>query len=192
MSKIKLSDNRKGLIVICTASFLFPFMGSALNLALPEISLAFSMKAVTLTWMALSYMISSAIFQIPFARLADLIGRKKVFLLGIVIFSVFCSSVVVGIIFTLFGKIEVTLRGYGEKSCVFAGIGIFGIRKKFDWYTVKSIYGKSFTRRSDGSDWKETYIIIEGSTQIKFGSRLSGQKQSFIVQALRYIHENGM
>lgn len=79
---------RRGLIVICVASFLVPFMGSALNLALPQISEVFSMKAVTLTWVATAYLISTAIFQIPFARLADLVGRKKVFLFGVLIFSV--------------------------------------------------------------------------------------------------------
>lgn len=76
-----------GLFIICVASFLVPFMGSALNLALPEIGAVFSMKAVTLTWMATAYLISTAIFQIPFARMADLVGRKKIFLWGIFIFS---------------------------------------------------------------------------------------------------------
>ncbi|MDR0873909.1 MAG: MFS transporter, partial [Prevotellaceae bacterium] len=80
----------RGLIVICTAAFLVPFMGSSLNLALPEISDTLSMKAVTLTWLATAYLISTAIFQIPFARLADLLGRKKVFLAGVAIFSL-CS-----------------------------------------------------------------------------------------------------
>lgn len=81
------TDPRKGLLVICTAAFLVPFMGSALNLALPEIATAFSMKAVTMTWLATAYLISTAIFQIPFARLADLIGRKKVFMWGIFLFA---------------------------------------------------------------------------------------------------------
>ncbi len=77
----------EALIVICTAAFLVPFMGSAINLALPEIGEAFSMNAVTLTWMATVYLISTAIFQIPFARMADLIGRKKTFIAGVFLFS---------------------------------------------------------------------------------------------------------
>ena len=81
---------QRGLIVICTAAFLVPFMGSSLNLALPEISNDLSMKAVTLTWMSTVYLISTAIFQIPFARLADLVGRKKVFLTGLAIYSLCC------------------------------------------------------------------------------------------------------
>lgn len=77
----------RGLVVICTAAFLVPFMGSALNLALPELSEDLSMKAVTLTWVSTVYLISTAIFQIPFARIADIVGRKKVFIIGILIFS---------------------------------------------------------------------------------------------------------
>ena len=83
-------DSRTALWVLCMSAFLVPFMGSALNLALPDISEDFSLKAVTLTWMATAYMLSTAIFQIPFARLGDLIGRKKVYIWGIVGFSA-CS-----------------------------------------------------------------------------------------------------
>ncbi len=76
------------LLVISIAAFLVPFMGSAINLALPEISEQFSLKAVTLTWISTSYLISTAIFQIPFARIADLIGRKKIFIMGVSIFTI--------------------------------------------------------------------------------------------------------
>ena len=87
-------------------------MGSSLNLALPEISNELSMKAVTLTWMATVYLISTAIFQIPFARLADLVGRKKVFLAGVLIFSL--CSFLCGLASS--GSMLITLR-------FFAGIG---------------------------------------------------------------------
>jgi len=83
-------DAKKGLIVVCIAASLVPFTGSSLNLALPQISEAFSIKAVTLTWMATVYLISTAVFQIPFARVADLVGRKKIFVSGVFIFSL-CS-----------------------------------------------------------------------------------------------------
>ncbi|MDR1407243.1 MAG: MFS transporter [Tannerella sp.] len=74
---------------ICLASFLVPFMGSAINLSLPQIGSAFSMKAVSLTWIATSYLIATAISQVPFARLGDMVGRRKVFICGTAIFSVF-------------------------------------------------------------------------------------------------------
>ena len=77
------------LTFLCLASFLVPFMGSAINLSLPQISGAFSMKAVSLSWIATSYLIVTAIFQVPFARLGDMFGRKKVFIGGIAIFGLF-------------------------------------------------------------------------------------------------------
>ncbi|GHT61013.1 MFS transporter [Bacteroidia bacterium] len=64
-------------------------MGSAINLSLPQISETFSMKAVSLSWIATSYLIVTAIFQVPFARLGDMFGRKKVFIAGIAIFGIF-------------------------------------------------------------------------------------------------------
>jgi EmrB/QacA subfamily drug resistance transporter len=78
----------KALSVICLSSFLVPFMGSAINLALPQIGEAFSMKAVSLTWIATSYLVVTAILQVPFARLSDLIGRRKVFISGIACFGI--------------------------------------------------------------------------------------------------------
>ena len=104
--------------VLCMSSFLVPFMGSSITLALPEISKAFSFRAVTLTWMSTAYLMSSAIFQIPFARLADLIGRKKVFEWGIFVF--FSSTILAG--FASTGFVMLVLR-------VIAGLGsamIFG------------------------------------------------------------------
>ncbi|MDR0864050.1 MAG: MFS transporter [Candidatus Symbiothrix sp.] len=95
------------LFVICMAAFLVPFMGSAINLALPQISATFSLKAVSLSWIASSYLIASAIFQVPFARLADLIGRKKVFIFGLAFFSI--TTFLCGIAPS--GWVLITLRG---------------------------------------------------------------------------------
>ena len=76
------------------AAFLVPFMSSSINLALPEIANRFSLKAVTLTWITTAYLITTAILQIPFAKIADIYGRKKIFTLGVAIFSV--SSILCG------------------------------------------------------------------------------------------------
>jgi EmrB/QacA subfamily drug resistance transporter len=77
------------LFVICLSSSLVPFMGSALNLALPYINTDFSINANVSGWVTASYMLSTAIFQIPCAKIADMIGRKKVFIWGTAIFGLF-------------------------------------------------------------------------------------------------------
>jgi len=76
------------LLVLCMAAFLVPFMGSSINLALPQISDAFSLKSISITWISTSYLITTAIFQMPFARISDLIGRRRIFILGVIIFSI--------------------------------------------------------------------------------------------------------
>ena len=73
------------LLVATMASFLFPFMGSAVNIALPSIGRELSLDAITLGWIATAYLLTSATLLVPFGRIADIYGRKKIFTCGIVI-----------------------------------------------------------------------------------------------------------
>jgi EmrB/QacA subfamily drug resistance transporter len=82
------TNKNSALFVICLTAFLVPFMGSAINLALPQIGATFAMNAISLSWISTSYLIATAVLQVPFARLADLIGRKKVFFFGLALFSI--------------------------------------------------------------------------------------------------------
>ena len=75
------------LLVSAFAAFLTPFLGSAVNLALPAIGREFSTTAVQMGWIAGSFILSSAIFLLPFGRLADIVGRKKIFTWGIAVFT---------------------------------------------------------------------------------------------------------
>ncbi len=45
------------------------------------------MDAVTLGWVATAYLLSSAVLLVPFGRIADIHGRKKIFIGGMVIFT---------------------------------------------------------------------------------------------------------
>ena len=78
---------RAALAVSILAGFLTPFMGSAVNVALPAIAAEFSLKAVTLGWVATAYLLAAAICLVPIGRLADIRGRKKIFLLGVSLFT---------------------------------------------------------------------------------------------------------
>jgi len=70
------------LVAASISSFLTPFMGSSVNIALPAIGEAFSMDALTLNWVSTSYLFASAVFLLPFGRLADITGRKRIFAWG--------------------------------------------------------------------------------------------------------------
>jgi EmrB/QacA subfamily drug resistance transporter len=87
-------SKQTALLVSCLASFLTPFMGSSLNVALPSIAQAFTMSAVALSWVPTSYLLASSALLVPFGRLADIVGRRRVFLIGIVLYTVsslFCA-----------------------------------------------------------------------------------------------------
>jgi EmrB/QacA subfamily drug resistance transporter len=75
------------LLVTTLSSFLTPFMGSAVNVALPFMAKELSMTALSLSWVATSFILAAAITLVPLGRLADIYGRKKIFLYGAIIFS---------------------------------------------------------------------------------------------------------
>ncbi len=89
------SYRRSVLIMAMSTAFINPFVGSAVNVALPAIAKVFTADAVMISWVAMSYLLASAAFMVPFGRLADICGRKKIYLTGIFLFtlsSVFCAS----------------------------------------------------------------------------------------------------
>lgn len=83
------------LLIAILAGFITPFDGSAVNIALPTIGAEFHMDAIALSWVATAYLLSSAVFLVPFGKIADIYGRKKVFLYGITVFSLASLAMVV-------------------------------------------------------------------------------------------------
>lgn len=76
------------LVITTLSSFLTPFMGSSVNIALPTISNEFAMDAVLLSWVSISFIMAAAMFLVPFGRIADIYGRKRIFTCGILIYTV--------------------------------------------------------------------------------------------------------
>ena len=117
------SLKRYTLLVACGASFLTPFMGSAINLAIPSIGQQFNGNALLLSWVATSYLLASATFLVPFGRLADIVGRKKVFLFGVIAFSL--SSILCGFAWSLHSLIAFRiLQGIGSAMIFGTGMAI--------------------------------------------------------------------
>ncbi len=76
-------------------AFTTPFLGSSVNIALPTINadLAVPDQAL-LNWLVTGYLLTAAIFVVPFGRIADRYGLKKVFVSGlfiIVVSSLLCA-----------------------------------------------------------------------------------------------------
>ena len=81
-------EKRIILLVASLSSFLVPFTASSITVALPAMAAQFDADAVTLGWITSAYIIAAAVFIVPFGRYADIIGRKKIFLLGVLIFTI--------------------------------------------------------------------------------------------------------
>jgi EmrB/QacA subfamily drug resistance transporter len=73
------------LVISIIAAFLTPFMSSAMNIALPSIGSELRLDAVLLGWTATVFLLASALFLLPFGKIADIRGRKTVFLWGAIL-----------------------------------------------------------------------------------------------------------
>lgn len=79
---------RTALFIAVLAGFLTPFDLSAVVVALPSIGAEFSMDAIALSWISTAYLLAAGVFLVPFGRIADISGRKKVFVAGLSLFLV--------------------------------------------------------------------------------------------------------
>src|ERR1700691_3971363 len=83
------------LIVVCLAMFMNALDSSIVNVALPAIQRDLHFTQAGLTWVVDAFLITFGSMLLMAGRLGDLVGRKRVFLSGIVLFTL--SSVMCGI-----------------------------------------------------------------------------------------------
>jgi Arabinose efflux permease len=81
-------EKRILLLVTSLASFLVPYTVSSINVALPAIGSDFGLDAVSMGWVTSAYLLTAAVCIIPFGKLADMYGRKRLFILGNILFIV--------------------------------------------------------------------------------------------------------
>lgn len=87
------------LITLMIASFLGRLDGTIVNLALPKIISDFGITVSEASWISTAYIIANAIFVPVFGKLGDMIGRKPLYIFGIVGFTV--TSMLAGLSFNL-------------------------------------------------------------------------------------------
>lgn len=78
------------LRILCTvmiSSFLTPFMGSCLTLSLPDMGKVYGATPGELSWVVEIFLLVSLMALFPFGKAADRFGKRKLFLLGAVVFT---------------------------------------------------------------------------------------------------------
>src|SRR5215472_10102306 len=76
------------LVVVCLGQLMVMVDTTIVNVALPYIQLDLGFSQANLTWVVNAYTIAYASFLLLAGRLGDLIGRRKVFLAGVFLFTV--------------------------------------------------------------------------------------------------------
>jgi len=148
-------DRRRwlALAVLCLGQLMMVLDSTIVNVALPSIQHDLNFSQGNLTWVMNGYLITFGGFLLLAGRLGDLVGRKKVFLTGLVMFtaaSVLCgvassqsmligarllqgvggavaSSVILAIIITEFTSAADRARAMGVYAFVSAGGGSIGL-----------------------------------------------------------------
>ncbi|HWF33076.1 MAG TPA: MFS transporter [Solirubrobacteraceae bacterium] len=141
------------LAVLCLGQLMMVLDSTIVNVALPSIQHDLNFSQSNLTWVLDGYLITFGGFLLLAGRLGDLIGRKRVFLSGLVLFtaaSILCgiadsqglligarllqgvggavaSSVILAIIVTEFPEAKEQAKAMGLYAFVSAGGGSIGL-----------------------------------------------------------------
>jgi len=91
------------LIGCCSGAFIMPLLSTMMNLALPALDAEFDVGSKSLAFVVISFLIASVLTIVPVARLSDIYGRKKIFVIGVV------TTIISGVIATFSPSYEILL-----------------------------------------------------------------------------------
>ena len=156
------------LIILCTGMLMIVLDSAIVNVALPPIQSDLGFSQANLTWVVNAYLIPFGGLLLLAGRLGDLIGRRTIFLVGLAVFTVaslvcglaqsqevlvgarlvqgaggaLTSSVILGIIITMFREPREQMKAIGVFSFVAAGgasIGLLAggvLTQAIDWHWI--------------------------------------------------------
>lgn len=140
-------EQKKLLFALVLTQFMLPFLMYALNVALPPIGKILHGSPVILAWIPTAYFLALAALQIPFGCIADIYGRKKILLTGILIFlissilaafSVSCEMI---LIFRTFQGIGAAMIFGGVLSTISSALPMTKRGKAYGWISMGGFSG---------------------------------------------------
>ncbi len=141
------SPNRTAALLITTVgSFMTPFLGSSVAIALPTIGRELSMSAISLGWVSTAYLLAAAIFLVPLGRIADIYGRKKIFTIGVGTYAVASALSALSTSAAMLISVQI-LQGIGASMIFGTGVAI-----------VTSVFPPSERGRALGINVAAVYI----------------------------------
>jgi EmrB/QacA subfamily drug resistance transporter len=89
MTEAQLYERRRwiALALLCMAQFVVVLDAAIVNVALPSIGDALDFSQENLSWVVNAYVLTFGGFLLLGGRLADLLGRRRVFMFGLVLFA---------------------------------------------------------------------------------------------------------
>jgi EmrB/QacA subfamily drug resistance transporter len=100
------------LVAVCLGTFMLLLDITIVNVALPDIQQALQSSFSDLQWVVDAYALTLAAFLLTAGSLADMYGRRRLYLIGLVVFT--CASVLCGFaVSTLMLQLSRGLQGLG-------------------------------------------------------------------------------
>src|SRR4051812_8207005 len=89
MTEAQIHERRRwlALILLCVAQFVVVLDASIVNVALPSIGRALDFSQTNLPWVVNAYVLTFGGFLLLGGRMADLLGRRRVFISGLILFA---------------------------------------------------------------------------------------------------------
>ncbi len=81
-------DRWMAMFTLLIASFMNMIDVTIVNVAMPSLQRAFGATSSQIEWVVAAYILTFALGLLPFGRLGDIYGRRRIFLIGVVVFTI--------------------------------------------------------------------------------------------------------
>jgi EmrB/QacA subfamily drug resistance transporter len=146
----KISSRIVGLVAVLLGQFMLVLDATVVNVALPVMQADLGVSPAELTWITTSYMIAFGGLLLLFGRLGDTVGRKRIFLAGVTVFTL--SSIACGLAPTPLALIVARfVQGIGAAAASSVILAIIATEFPTPDERAKAMSGYMFVSVSGGS-----------------------------------------